>query len=162
MTFKCRTCGQVHDGLPDIGFQWPDHYFDVPEEEREQRIDGTEDTCSIENEYNFIRGVILIPLADSDEEFGLGVWVSQKRENFETYLENDDSNEIGPFFGWLSNEIPFFKPSTINLKTRAHFQGNNQRPLIELAPCEHPLYHAYSEGLTVHQVWGLVQDYVVE
>jgi hypothetical protein len=110
--YRCATCGQTHTGLPDVGYRWPDPYFDVPEVERSKRITATSDACSIDNRDFFIRGVLFIPIKDQLEAFGLGVWVSQKRENFQKYLENFDTAEIGPFFGWLSNSIPFYSPNT--------------------------------------------------
>ena len=88
MSYRCSTCGELHDGLRDIGMDYPDHYWDVPEEERPQRIGFTSDTCVIDDEDFFIRGVIEIPIHDYPRNFGLGVWISQKRENFNTYLEN--------------------------------------------------------------------------
>ena len=159
MTFRCSTCGEIHEGLPDIGFRFPDYYFGVPEGERETRITENEDLCIIDNEDYFIRGVMRIPLTDYEEDFGIGVWVSQKKENFETYVDNYNSDEIGPFFGWLSNEIPFFDEDTINLKTMAHFQGNDQRPLIVPNDADHPLCIAYHQGLTFHQAWELINEY---
>jgi hypothetical protein len=155
VTYRCATCGQTHDGLPDLGYRWPDPYFDVPEAERSLRIKATPDTCSIDDRDFFIRGVIMIPLRDRSDVFGLGVWVSQKRENFQAYMDNFDTDEIGPFFGWLSNRIPFYLPDTWALKTRAHFQGSKQRPLIELEPSDHPLYLDYSEGITLERAWSI-------
>ena len=156
MSSQCSICGDIHDGLQDIGFKWPDPYFGIPESERDTRISSTTDVCVIDNEDYFIRGVILIPVLDQPEDFGLGVWVSQKRENFDTYLADFGSTEIGPFFGWLSNRIPFYEQDTWALKTMARFQGNNQRPLIEVEPSDHPLYRDYSEGITLDQAWQYV------
>jgi hypothetical protein len=144
--------------MPDIGFQWPDPYFDVPESERSDRIWGSPDACVIDDEDFFIRGVILIPIRDTEEQLGLGVWVSQKRENFETYMNNYDTPKIGPFFGWLSNRLKFYERDTWALKTMAHFQGNGKRPLIELEPCDHPLFTDYSNGLTLDRAWALVHS----
>ena len=155
LTYRCASCGALHQGLPDVGYRWPDPYFDVPESERSDRVIGNTDVCAIDNRDFFIRGVILVPIKESADHFGIGVWVSQKRENFETYLENFDTADIGPFFGWLSNSLPFYEPSTWALKTRAHFQGNKQRPLIEIAPCDHPLYHDFSSGVTLERAWQL-------
>ena len=156
MTYTCATCGKTHEGLPDVAFRWPDSYFGVPESERAARIKGTTDTCSIDDEDFFIRGIILIPVHGQPESLGLGVWVSQKRENFQTYLDNFDSAEIGPFFGWLSNRITFYQPDTWVLPTMAHFQGNNQRPLIKPEPSDHPLYKDFSEGITMDRAWSIV------
>lgn len=156
MSYQCEVCGQTHDGLPDVGFQWPDPYFGVPESEREGRIRASTDLCVIDDEDYFIRGTILIPLRDQDYSFGIGVWVSQKRENFEAYVENFDSSSIGPFFGWLSNRLPYYEQDTWALKTMARFQGKNQRPLIDIEPSDHPLYADYSRGITLDQAWQYV------
>ena len=126
--------------LPDLGYRWPDPYFDVPQAERSRRIVSTPDTCSIDERDFFIRGVLLIPIRDQANYLGIGVWVSQKRENYQTYLDNFDTDQIGPFFGWLSNRI----------------QGDNKRPLIRVEPTDHPLAKDYSEGITLDRAWSIV------
>jgi len=156
VTYRCAICGETHDDLPDVAFRWPDPYFDVPEPERAARIKATTDTCAIDDEHFFIRGVILVPILGGSDQFGLGVWVSQKRENFQTYLDNFDTSDIGPYFGWLSNRISYYERDTFLLKTRAHFQGENQRPLIELEPSEHPLYSDYANGISLDKAWSIV------
>jgi hypothetical protein len=130
----------------------------VPEPEREKRIWGNSDACVIDEEEFFVRGVILVPVRDQERNFGIGVWVSQKRENFETYMKNYDTPSIGPFFGWLSNRLPFYERDTWALKTMAHFQGNGKRPLIKLEPCDHPLFADYSDGVTLDRAWQLVHS----
>src|SRR5262245_33966975 len=99
MSYQCETCGAVHEGIPDIGLRWPDPYFGIPESERAARVWGSVDVCVIDDEDFFIRGVILLPIHATAEHLGLGVWVSQKRENFEIYMKNYDTPAIGPFFG---------------------------------------------------------------
>jgi hypothetical protein len=155
MAYRCATCGGLHEGLPDVGYRWPDPYFDVPESERSSRVRGNSDVCAIDDRDFFIRGVVLIPIKATLDHFGVGVWVSQKRENFATYLENLDTPDIGPFFGWLSNSLPFYETSTWALKTRAIFQGKKQRPLIEIAPSEHPLYTDFSAGVSIERAWQM-------
>jgi hypothetical protein len=107
MSYRCSTCGELHTDLPHVGMDKPDYYWTVPEEERAARTEVTSDTCIIDDQDFFIRGVIEIPVHDYSEVFGFGAWVSLKRENFHRYLENFDSSDIGPFFGWLSTSISF-------------------------------------------------------
>jgi hypothetical protein len=146
--------------LPDIGRDKPDYWWSVPEEERARRVVllGS-DACIIDDEDFFIRGVIEIPIHDYPERFGFGVWVSQKRENFYTYLDNFNSEEIGPFFGWLSTNINYFAESTLSLKTMAHFRGKKLRPRIELDATDHPLAIAQCEGITLDKAWEIVHFY---
>jgi hypothetical protein len=160
MIYRCRTCNKEHEGLPDLGIDKPDQWWDVAEEERKRRIELTSDTCIIDNEHYFIRGLIEIPILYYDEKFGIGVWVSQKRENFFTYVDKFESNEIGPFFGWLSTRLSYFELDTMNLKTMAHFRGSGLRPLIELESTEHPLSVAQHNGITMDEALKIVHFYL--
>lgn len=159
MSYRCAVCGQEHGGLPDVAMDKPDMWWDVPEDERDRRITSTTDTCIIDNEDFFIRGVIEIPIHDFPRGFGFGVWVSQKRENFETYVQNFDSAEIGPFFGWLCNRITFYKDDSLFLKTMAHFRGQEARPRIELEPIDHPLAVDQREGISLEKAWEIAHFY---
>jgi hypothetical protein len=159
MSYVCKTCGNTHEDLPDVGFQYPDHYFGVPEIERESRIKCSTDLCVINNEHYFIRGVILIPIHNYEEDFGIGVWVSLNKENYEKYEENPNTSDIGPFFGWLCNSILCYDEETQLLKTMVHFQSNGQRPMIDLEPCGHKLYQDYSQGISVDEAWEMAHRY---
>lgn len=159
MSYRCRTCGELHDDLPDIAAAKPDHWFTIPEAERAKRSHLSADRCIIDNEDYFIRGVLLIPVHDQEQPFGFGVWVSQSRENFYTYLHNPDTDEIGPFFGWLCTRIRNYAEDTTSLKTMAHFRSGNLRPTIELEPTDHPLAVEQREGITLERAWEIVHYY---
>ncbi|MCC6328201.1 MAG: DUF2199 domain-containing protein [Acidobacteria bacterium] len=160
MSFKCYSCGKKHEGLPDIGAEYPDPYFDVPENERVNRVIVTSDLCSIDDEEFFIRGVIEIHVHGQDARFGLGVWVSLKKENFQCYVDNFDTDEIGPFFGWLSNRLECYADDTFSLKTMTHFRGGKTRPFIEVEPTDHPLAVDQREGISIERAWELVHHYM--
>ena len=160
MAYRCVICGELHEDPPDIGFGKPDHWFDVPENEREQQIKADEDTCVIDDQDFFIRGVIEIRIHDHPEKFGFGVWVSLKRQHFQTYLENFHSDQIGPFFGWLCTSIDYYDQPTLTLKTMVHFQGGQDRPLVVLEPTLHPLAVAQREGITLEQAWKIIHHYL--
>lgn len=160
MNYQCGTCGEIHNGLPDLSADYPDVFYTFTEKERETIIKSTPDTCIVNNEDFFIRGVIEIPIHDHPNRFGFGVWVSQKKENFYKYVENPDSAEIGPFFGWLSTELNFEGKETLLLKTMAHFRGNGSRPIIELEPTEHPLAVAQRDGISLEKAWEIVHCYL--
>ena len=162
MDYTCSTCGESHDDSPDIRMDKPDLWWSVPEDERESRVKLTPDTCVIDDEDFFIRGVIHIPIHDHPNDFGFGVWVSQKRENFFKYVENFDTDKIGPFFGWLCTGISFYTEDTTSLKTMAHFRGQGQRPSIELEETEHPLSIDQHRGITLDKAWQIVHFYMDE
>jgi hypothetical protein len=159
LSYHCMTCGKLHDDLPDIGAAKPDHWFEVPEEERDRRTILTSDACIIDGEDHFIRGVIQIRVHEQVQPFGFGVWVSQKKENFLTYVKNFDSAEIGPYFGWLCTRLRYYPQDTLGLKSRAVFQSGNRRPLIELEPTEHPLAVDQRDGISLVKAWEIVHFY---
>lgn len=160
MSFKCSTCDEIHEGLPHIGADYPDPYFDVPEQDRERRVHVTSDLCSIDDEDFFIRGVISIHVHGQDEDFGFGVWVSQKKENFQTYVDNFESDQIGPFFGWLSTSLSCYPEETFCLKTMAHFRGAKDRPYIELDETDHQLSLDQLNGISLERAWELVHHFM--
>ena len=67
------------------------------------------------------------------------------------------TSAIGPFFGWLSTSIAFYLPdATTRLKTKAHFQGNGCRPVVELEPSDHPLAVHQRDGVSLATAWDFV------
>jgi hypothetical protein len=159
MNYLCACCGKTHKGLPDIGSSAPWAMYTIPEEERATRVFLTNDTCVINDQEFFIRGVLEVPVHEQEEALGFGVWVSLSEEHFLCYQENFDTDKIGPFFGWLCTEIRAFTP-TLVLKSRVHFQGNGLRPIIELEPTDHPLAVAQREGISLERAWEIVHEYL--
>jgi hypothetical protein len=120
----------------------------------------TEDLCIIKGRDFFIRGVIQIPVHEYQDAFGWGVWVSQKKENFETYRAHFDSSNIGPFFGWLCTAIEYYAKPTSELKTMAHFQGEGLRPRIVVEKSDHPIYRQQRDGISIQEAWKIVHHYL--
>ena len=160
MSYRCHQCGQVHDDLPDLAADRPDLWWSVPQAERASRLVLTSDTCILDNEHYLIRGVIEIPLVDDEGHWGIGAWVTQKRENFQTYLDNWESDQIGPFFGWLNTRIACYEPDTSSLKTMAHFRGGTKRPAIILEPTDHPLAVDQRSGITLAKAWEMMHQFL--
>ena len=158
--FKCTKCAEWHTGLPDLAFDAPYYYEQLSEEQKLSIAIKTDDTCSIDNEDFFVRGVIRIPIIGSDTDFAWGAWVSLSPANFQRYLElfeAVDRVESGPYFGWLSNRLPGY-PDTLALKTHVHLQPYPQRPEIELEHTDHPLAVHQRNGLHVEVLQATVES----
>jgi hypothetical protein len=158
MALRCSVCDEEHPGLPDLGMYAPDPYLDVPEQERAERTTFTPDRCTVRDDdavHYFIRGVILIPVHERVELFGLGVWVSQSRRNYERYAANED---LEPTFGWLVNRIHYYRDDTFLLKARVHFPRGGLRPKLELEPTDHPLAVDQRSGITLARAWEIVHS----
>ena len=114
MKFKCACCGGVHDSIPHVGADAPDHCLCIPEPERSERCRLSGDTCVIDGRDYFIRGIIEISVHKCDEIFGWGVWVSLKKENFERYLATFDKDDwpdmADPRFGTTIYKHYGYKP----------------------------------------------------
>ena len=149
LKFTCKVCGEEHEGLPDFGFDAPVYYLQVPEAERAVRCRLSSDFCVIDERYHFVRAVLMIPVLGTAQTFGWGVWSSLSPENFRRYLDIwslDDPGGEGPYFGWLSNRLPFY-PDTLELKLKVVLQPDGQRPRLELEPNDHPLALDQRDGI---------------
>lgn len=112
------------------------------------------DTCVVDQEHFFVRGCLDIPVHGESDAFSWGVWVSLSRDSFAQFkacYDTPSRSHIGPFFGWLSAELPLY-PSTENLKTLAHLRDDGIRPYIELEPTDHPLAVEQRNGISVDRV----------
>ena len=160
--FRCATCGEWHEGMPTFSSEAPLYFYAIPEVERDRRCVLGTDTCIIDQEHFFVRGCLEIPVHGEFEPFVWGVWVSLSKGHFDQFvasLDVDHRSHIGPFFGWLSAEFPFY-PSTENLKTRAHLRDHGVRPFIELEPTDHPLASEQRNGISVDRVAEIYTYYV--
>jgi hypothetical protein len=154
MRFSCSKCGEVHEGVPGFGWDYPVSYIAVPVAERSSRCALTSDTCAIDDAQFFVRGCLEIPVHGETDPFVWGVWASVSRSSFAQFLGVYDASkrsEVGPFFGWLESHIWLY-PDTINLKSRVHLRDHGVRPFIELQPTEHPLAREQKEGLDARRV----------
>jgi len=106
------------------------------------------------------RTVLLIPILEFDDPLGFGFWVSQEKEDFVTYSDNFHSSDIGPFFGCIANGLVYGGVSTSNLKTMVKFQGDGQRPLLELNESDHPLDIAQKNGVSMDEAWKFLHSYL--
>ena len=161
ITFVCRRCGGRHHGLPmSYGTQAP-AYWD-PSLAGDESSMLEQEQCVIKAEHFFVRGRLVIPVtgADPGTEFDWGAWVSLSRDNFTRALSlwtTAGHEREQPYFGWLSNELPMYQPSTLSMKTLVHTKAAGQRPLIELEPTDHPLAVEQRTGITLARVQGIAE-----
>jgi hypothetical protein len=150
MSYTCKTCGQIHDGLPlSYGAEAPYHWYGLRKPEREKRSLLTSDQCIIDDEYYFILGRLEIPILNSNEIFCWLVWVSLSEANFKRAAKlwcNKGREKEPPYFGWLSTSLSGY-PETIGLKTNVHTRPVGDRPFVELEPTDHPLAIEQREGI---------------
>lgn len=153
--WTCHCCGQRFDTLPlSFACAGPDHWFQLPEAERDARGRLGSDVCIIGETDIFVRGCIEIPIIGHNDSFVWGVWVSVSEASFERIQELWDASEVEnepTKFGWLCNSLPLY-PETLGLKTAVHLRKGFQRPFIELEPTDHPLAVEQRNGISLARV----------
>ncbi len=159
--WHCALCTAEHDELPmDIAYARPQHYFEIPEAEREQRVwfdqDTNADLCVIDGTAFLIRCYLPIPV-EGGLEFRHGVWVLVDESAFRKYvtIEGDGSSEL-PFEGRVSSEIPGY-PSTFLLDAEIQLGKASQRPRVHAKPIGHLLANEQKEGISMARVHELVR-----
>ena len=160
--YRCEECGELHKGSPSFSFRFPTYIFDVPEDERENRVDVTDDVCHIkpaqddnEGEDIFcIRVILEIPIEDADQPFSWGVWVTQSKDSFDRYVETFDQDQSSlKSFGWLPVVLPYYNLSDAgdplhHLECDIQWGTKGQRPRAFLWENSHPLAVDQREGIT--------------
>jgi hypothetical protein len=160
LSFICSTCGQAHSQIRDIGFQAPDYWLGVAEDERGVRGRLTSDTCELDGQHFFVHGCLEIPVRGETNTFIWGVWVSLSEPNYKRYGELFEASNVeneGPYFGWLCNRIAGY-PDTLLLKTNLHLRPFPTRPAIELEPTDHPLAIHQRQGVSRVELSRIVRE----
>jgi hypothetical protein len=134
LKYKCSNCGEMHEEWSAIGFDAPDNFYNLSDEERDRYVkEKNDDFCVIEYEDQtdrFIRAVWFQKVVDHCEDLHYGVWVSLSEKSFNDYKENFSSEDHeGVYFGYLSTQIPGYDYN-ISIKTNVVLSGNSQRPEV--------------------------------
>lgn len=151
--FKCGCCGEIHEGSPSFGFDEPDHYACLTDEQKAGLATLTPDFCTITRDGHtdyFIRAVLEVPIHGVEEPFLWGVWVSLSERSYARYRETYDEPVAGEgFFGWVCNRIGVY-PYEGDRGANVIVQGGGQRPTVTLHRG-----HEQDDPLVADQVSGI-------
>ena len=157
--FQCSRCGEEHAGPPTFGFSFPIDYMDAPASERDTRVFLTSDTCVIDDERFFVRGVIQIPVHGADTPFAWGVWVKVSEKDFDRFEAllgvASRSHEL-PLTGLLSSP-PRPYPDSTHLVAVLHLRDDGIRPFVTLEDTGHPLAVEQRQGITTARLAEIVE-----
>jgi hypothetical protein len=152
-SFKCSSCGDLHEGSPRFGYDSPLYYQQLDQHAREACAEPGSDLCVIKDTDQidrFIRVCLEIPIHGCSEPFVWGAWVSLSEASFNRYRDTwDEPDESDHYFGWFSNRLPLY-PDTLNLKSAV-------RPLLELPASDHPLAIDLHAGISVGRAQELAE-----
>lgn len=153
MEYKCSCCGKTHANWPALGYNSPDHYSYLSDDDKKGNAELTSDTCIInypDRVDRFVRGVLKIPVQNTCRHLEYGIWVSLSEQNFYDYLDNlDNESRSGGYFGWVCNTIYGYDKS-LSIPSDVLVQPNGYRPLI--VPHEshdHPVVIDFYNGISI-------------
>ena len=107
----CRCCGRQFNTLPlDFACEAPDHWFEIPESERDARGKLDSDVCMIDDKDIFVRGCLEIPIIGQEDCFIWGVWVSVSKASFTRILD----------YG-MRRSLKMSRPSLVGFATTSPF-----------------------------------------
>lgn len=155
--YQCAKCGEMHEGLPAIGFAEPAYIYAIPTDDRKGRVKLSDDLCTADEHY-FIRCVLKVPIVGHDEAFEWGVWCSASQASFERYVDSfddHDQSKLGGWFGYLCNGLPSYR-DTQGLHCNVHPQDDRKRPLVELQDGDHALVHDQRSGISMERAMEFV------
>ena len=159
--FKCECCGLEYDQMPlCFGSDYPDYYYSIPPDEREDRIEMKESLCVIDEKHFFHRGRLTIPINDFDEDLVFNVWTSISEENFGLRMDLwEDTNRINqePYFGWLQTHVPTYG-DTLNKKTIAIENEVGLIPSIKMIEENHLLSSNQESGISFETAKKIVNQ----
>ena len=151
MRWRCSRCGEEHDGLP---LDWA---YDKPVFWDGARQPGDflgDDLCIWTDDDGrrcfFTRGVLNLPVHQTGEVFGYGVWSSLSERSYERLLArwDDADRELEPpYFGYLANGLPGY-PDTLGLHLAVITRSVELRPsFVLIGTGDHPLLHEQWHGI---------------
>ncbi|BEV13117.1 DUF2199 domain-containing protein (plasmid) [Asticcacaulis sp. DW145] len=161
LRYQCACCGKTYSGSPSFAYLKPSYYFDIPENDRDERITIDTDLCHIKGRVEdssddifAIRATLDIPILGMKDPFCWGVWVTQSRENFYRYVETfaEDQSDVVTF-GWLAVTMPIYNKCPPDqphehLGCDVSWAGEGQRPKIFVQEVDHPLFVDQRDGIT--------------
>ena len=148
--FRCKSCDELHEGVPTFGFDAPAIANWIPESERSERVQLGSDDCIVDDERYLVRGCIEIPVEGESDPFVWGAWVDISKRDFDAWTDAfhfEKRSHIGPFAGYLGSRLPGY-PDTFNHHVVIHLRDKGTRPLIEVSQSDHPLHQEQCGGMS--------------
>jgi hypothetical protein len=137
---------------------FPDQYANMSSDDRENRCVIGSDQCVIDQQTFYVRGLLEIPVLQTDQVFLWGLWASVWEKDYdeisESWQEDGRETRHGPFTARLANKLSVY-PDTLNLRLTVRVQPVGERPLF-IVNEDHPLAAAQRKGMSMDDAQELV------
>lgn len=147
---KCAHCGKPGHAF-DLAFGLPDAIHELAPLARSRRAFVSSDICVLDGTRHFIRGVLYLPVLETDRRFGIGFWVEVPKATCEWYAAHYEEDLTGApsAEGTLANALP--RPGyapTLGLAVRILWGARSERPRFVVDDVHQ---------LTVEQIDGITE-----
>ena len=151
---ECQCCGEmVPASNMELTFRRPDVIAALSEEERDERCKHDDDSCELDGNRFFIRGLVPLPVQESAQPYCLGAWVEISKSDFKKVeqLWNDGNQaDEKPISGVLANEIPLTE-GTKDCVITLQLTGPKSRPDIMIVDEACSLHREQECGINIHR-----------
>ena len=161
--YTCSCCGKDHQKWPALVYTSPTNYDTLSEDDKKNIGELNNDFCIIthsDQTDRFIRCTMTQKVIDHCEDLEYGLWVSLSEKSFQDYSDNfRNENHQTEYFGWLSNDLPYYDfiegsiPTTIFTKS-----GNNRPEILPHQHFDHPFVNDYYNGITKAEAERRIQE----
>ena len=151
--YKCSSCNELHEGLPDVTFGGPDAYDALTEEERIARALIDDDFCILDGTRYFLRCLAEAPIDGFQESFGWGVWCELAWRPFKTVWELygfDGPIEPMTFEARLANRLRHYD-DTLGLACEVSLLDDGMRPHLKVTDASHALAKHQETGMDIDE-----------
>jgi hypothetical protein len=156
---RCTRCPRDHGEPPlSLALRLPEAALEIPPEAREQRLMLGDESCQLDQRRHFLRGNLVLPVRDSPLRFVWTLWVELERRPFKAALARwTRSGARRPVAVQVASALPGYRPSTLGLAAElVHLQAG-LRPLVQLAPGDHPLVQHQEHGISRDELQELAE-----
>ncbi|MEO3416977.1 DUF2199 domain-containing protein [Roseovarius sp. CAU 1744] len=160
--YTCVCCGIPRKGTPAFGYDMPIEVLDIPADERPDRVWLDPDICVIDERLFFVKGLLDIPIHGVKEPLSWGLWVTQTETELNAYEDARGTDRTGVVTrGQITVTMPGYAALDSNGKNHLLScdlvgQPKGLRPVINLSPSEHVLYHDHKFGISWEKATELV------
>lgn len=159
---ECECCGEmVPASNMELTFRRPDIIAGLSEEEQNERCKHNDDSCELDGNRFFIRGLIPLPVQESSRAYCLGAWVEISEVDFKKVKQlwkDENQSEEKPISGILANKIPLTE-GTKDCITTLQLTGPNTRPEITIVDELCTLYKEQKYSINIHRAREYSQVY---
>ena len=147
--YKCSSCNELHEGLPDVAFSAPDAFEALSPDERMERALIDDDFCIIDGNRYFLRCLAEAPIKGFKESFGWGLWCELDWRPFKRVWELygfDEPIEPLVFPARVANALRHYD-ETVGLTCEVSLLDDGMRPHLTVTDTAHVLSKHQAEGL---------------